>query len=342
MKTSSFVWAPIVAGCLCAAVGHPQTLDEPLKLVATIPLNGLHDGDFDHFQVDLAGQRLFLAAEGNEAVVVIDLRTNKVIHIISGLVAPHSIAYNPESKKLFVADEERVDIFDGTSYAPIGQIPMKAHADVSIYDPESKLLYVGNGGKVAHEDYCLISIIDTTRGEKVGDIRLDVNHIEAMALEHSGPRLFVSLTAADSVGVIDREKRALVAKWSYAEEGHANGPMAFDETNHRIFVVSREPNKLIVLDSDSGKVITGVPSIGQSVSDDAVYDPTLKRIYMAGTPFINIFQQRTVNNYQLLGQVPSSFHTATAIFIPQLNQYYVAVNHHGDTDAVIKVYKVVP
>jgi hypothetical protein len=30
----------------------------PLKLVATIPLPGLHDGDFDHFAPDVDGHRL--------------------------------------------------------------------------------------------------------------------------------------------------------------------------------------------------------------------------------------------------------------------------------------------
>ena len=341
MKIQSII---LIASMICMgmATGRSQAPEEPLKLVGTIPLTGLHDGDFDHFQVDFPSRRLFLAAEGNQAVVVIDLRTNKVIHTITDLVAPHSIAYNPEAKKLFVADEERVEIYDGTSYKLLGQIPMKAHADVSLYDPKTQLLYVGNGGRVAHEKYCLISIIDTNRGEKIGDIRLDVDHIESMALEKSGQRLFVSLTADDSVGVIDREKQTLIAKWSYAEEGHANGPLVFDEADHRIFLVSRTPNRLIVLDSDTGKIVAGVPSVGQFVSDDAAYDPVLKRIYLTGTPFINVFQQRTPNNYQILGQVPSSFHTATGILIPQLNQYYIAVNHHGSTSAVVKVYKVVP
>src|ERR1700736_3109027 len=84
------------------ALKAQSQVDEPLKLVQTIPLPGLHDGDFDHFQVDLPGQRLFLAAEENAAVEVIDLRTNKVVHTITGLNTPHSMAYNPDSKKLFL------------------------------------------------------------------------------------------------------------------------------------------------------------------------------------------------------------------------------------------------
>jgi DNA-binding beta-propeller fold protein YncE len=342
MKRSVAICLSVIV--LCALKAHSQ-VDEPLKLVQTIPLPGLKDGDFDHFVVDLRGQRLFLAAEENAAVEVIDLRTNKVIHTLTEPKTPHSMAYNPESNKLFVVDEgppNRVDIYDGTSYKLLGTIPMDAHADASIYDPASKLFYVGNGGKLAHEDYCMLSIVDTTSGQKVGDIKLDADHIEAMALEKSGSRLFVNLTSKNAVAVIDREKRTVIATWSNAEEGRANGPMAFDEANHRLFVVSRDPDKVIVLDSDSGKIVTSVPCVGQFISDDAVYDPASKRLYVVGTPFLDVFQQRSPNSYQLLGQVPNAFHANTAILVPQLNRYYVAVNHHGETDAVVQVYAIIP
>jgi DNA-binding beta-propeller fold protein YncE len=55
--------------------------------------------------VDLPGQRLFLAAEDNSAIEAIDLRMNKVIHKITGPKTPHSMAYDPDSKKLFVVDD---------------------------------------------------------------------------------------------------------------------------------------------------------------------------------------------------------------------------------------------
>jgi DNA-binding beta-propeller fold protein YncE len=118
--------------------------------------------------------------------------------------------------------------------------------------------------------------------------------------------------------------------------------MAFDEANHRLFVVTRYPDKVIVLDTESGKIVATFPSVGQFISDDAVYDPGSKRLYVAGTPFLEVFQQRSANTYQLLGQVPSAFHTNTAILVPQLSRYYVATNHHGTTDAVVRVYKVEP
>ena len=59
----------------------------PLKLVATIPMPGF-TGDFDHFGLDLKGNRLFLAAEDQKTVEVFDLRTGARLHSIEGFGHP--------------------------------------------------------------------------------------------------------------------------------------------------------------------------------------------------------------------------------------------------------------
>jgi DNA-binding beta-propeller fold protein YncE len=177
--------------------------------------------------------------------------------------------------------------------------------------------------------------------KKIGDIKLDSDRIEGMALEQSGPRLFVNLYSKNAVAVIDREKQAVIATWSIAQEGKRNGPMAFDQADHRLFVVARDPGKVIVLDSDTGKLVASLTCLGQQ--DDAVYDAASRRLYVAGVPFLHVFQKGDEGDrYDLLGLIPTSFHAITAILVPQLNRYYVAVNHHGQTEAEVQVYKVVP
>jgi YVTN family beta-propeller protein len=347
-KTMKKTVAIFLTMAVLFAIKAQAQVPGPLKLIQTIPLPGLKDGDFDHFQLDVPGQRLFLAAEENSAVEVIDLRTNKVIHKITGLKAPHSLAYNPDSKKLFVVDEgapNQVEIYDGTSFALLGTIPMDAHPDASIYDPVSKLYYVGNGGRQAKEDFCLLSIIDTTSGKKVGDIKIEgADRVEAMAIEKSGPRMFVNLYNKAAVAVIDREKRAVIATWSIAQEGRNNGSMAFDEADHRLFVHARDPGKVVVIDSNSGKIVTTISTVPDTTMvDDIAFDANSKRLYVTGVPFLEVFKKvEDTDRYDLLGLIPSGFHSVTAILVPSLNRYYLAVNHHGNTDAVVQVYEVVP
>jgi DNA-binding beta-propeller fold protein YncE len=186
----------------------------------------------------------------------------------------------------------------------------------------------------------VISVIDTTAAKKLGDIKIDSDSVEAMALEKSGPRMFANMYSKNAVAVIDREKRTVIANWSVEQEGKRNAAMGFDEADHRLFVVARDPGKVIVLDSDSGKILNSLPCVGNT--DDAVYDPGSKRLYVAGVPSLNIFEMRGPNRFRQIGQLPTAFHAVTGILVPELNRYYVAVNHHGETPAEVQIYQVIP
>jgi YVTN family beta-propeller protein len=312
----------------------------PLKLVATIPLPGLHDGDFDHFAPDVDGHRLFLTAEENGKVVVIDTGTNKVIHTIEDLKAPHAILYRKDLKKLFIVDGDAsaVKVYDSDSYQMIGGIKVAIDADSIAYDPATNYLYVVTGGREAHTPYSLISVIDTNSLKKLRDIKVNSNHVEAIVLEKSGPRMFCNITGQSAVGVLDRNQSVLLATWPLPAGDKVNVAMAFDEPNHRLFVVTREPGTLIVLNSDSGKVVANLPAVG--LVDDMSYDAQHKRIYLAGDQFVDVFEQTDPDHYVLLAKIPGSFRAKTGILVPELNRYYLAVPHHGDKQAEVRVYEI--
>jgi DNA-binding beta-propeller fold protein YncE len=175
----------------------------------------------------------------------------------------------------------------------------------------------------------------------VADIKVDGDRVESMAIEKSGPRLFVNLYTKGAVAVIDRKERKVLDIWSIASEGRNNGPMAFDEADHRLFVLARDPGKVVVLDSNSGKIITTISCVGNY--DEAIFDPSLRRLYLIGVPFLKVIQKNAEGDrYDNLGQVPTAFHAETGILVPKLKELYTVINHHGSTDAAVQVYKVVP
>jgi DNA-binding beta-propeller fold protein YncE len=344
MSKRSFSFLTLLAMVALVGVQAFAQVPGPLKLTQTIPLTGLKDGDFDHFALDSAGQRLFLAAEDNSTIVVIDLRTNKVIGKIAGSKAPHSMGYNTETKKLYVVDDggpNQVEIFDGTSFKLVGTIPMDEHADPSVYDPASKILFVGNGGRKAKEPFTLISAVDTTTDKKVSDIKIDGDRIESMRLEEKGSRMFVNVYYKGEVAVVDKATRAVIATWSFAQQGKNFGSMALDEADHRLFVHAREPGTVLVINTETGKIVTSLPCQGDY--DDAIFDPGTRRLYLIGTPFLKVWQKdEEGDRYDILGQVPTAFHSITGISVPTLNRLFIVVNHHGTTDAAVQVYDVVP
>src|SRR5712692_11119928 len=114
----------VMALSVTLAVNSKAQDHTPLKLVKTIPLPGLQDGDFDHFAPDVDGHRLFLTGEENGKVLVLDSSANKLIHTIEEVKAPHAILYRKDLKKLFIVegDASAVRVYDSDSYKPAGEI----------------------------------------------------------------------------------------------------------------------------------------------------------------------------------------------------------------------------
>jgi DNA-binding beta-propeller fold protein YncE len=315
----------------------------PLALKQTIPVPGItKEGDFDHLAVDVQGNRLFIMGEDNSVVEIIDLGTGKLIHTISDVKAPHSGVYRGDLKKLFVVDGGvgEVKIYDTDSYKPTGSIKLRDDADSMTYDPSTKYMYVVNGGKDAHMTYSFVSVVDTTSGKNLADIKIDSDAVEALALEKSGTRLFANMTGKDAVAVVDREKHTVINTWPTGQVAKHLIAMSFDEAGHRLFVTTRTPGKLIVLDTDSGKVVTSLPCVGDN--DDMAYDSASKRIYISASGFVDVYRQKDPDHYDQIAHVPTAFKARTAILVPEWKKYYLGIPHHGTTPAAVRVYDVVP
>ena len=327
---------------LAFVIGVSAQEKSPLKLLHSTPLPELHDGDFDHLTPDVAGNRLFVTAEENSKVLVFDLKTNKLIHTIDDLKAPHSMLYRADLKKLFVVDGDlgEVKIYETDSYKPVGSIKLREGADASSYDPSTKYLYVVNGGKDAKLPNAYISVVDTTTAKSIAEIKIDSNDVEGMTFEKSGPRMFVVIRGNNAVEVFDRTKRTLLATWPIAQEGKKPTAIAYDEQGHRLFVGPRDPGKLIVLDSDSGKIVASYPAA--AMVDDMAYDGSSKRIYFAGTEFLDVFHENDADHYDRIGHIPTSFRAKTGVLVPELNRFYLAVPHHEKQTAELRVYEVLP
>src|SRR5882672_3940748 len=309
----------------------------PLLLLQTISLPELKAGDFDHFAVDLAGNRLFLTAEANNAVVVMDIKTNKLIHTIPDLEEPHSMLFLTAAKQLWVIAGGAAKIFDTGTYALTETVKLTEGADSSAYDPAKHILYVASGGSDAKLPYSVIEIVNTTTRKKVGEIKVDSTNIEALGIERNGPRIFANIRDKSLVGVIDRVKKTVTTTLPLGEL-HGNTPLTYDEVNHRIFVVGRKPASLEVLDSESGKIIATLPTA--EMTDDMAFDPASKRIYVACNEFAVVYLEKDADHYEELGRVPTGFRAKTAILVPQLKRYYVAAPRHEKEIAGVKVYEV--
>ena len=328
---------------LICAPASPAQEKTPLRLLQTVSVPGVVR-KWDHFGVDIKGNRLFVASEEDPAVEVFDLKTYRHIRALTEFKEPHNVLPMPELGKIFVVDGEasEIKILDYHTYKLLGRIALTIDADPIAYDPATKLLYVVNGGREAHTPYCIVSVVDLDKGEKLADIKLDTNRLESMALEKSSQRLFVNMTGANLIGVVDREKRTVTETWPITA-AKENVPMQYDEASHRLFVVTRKPSKLVVMNTDTGKEVTSL-AVADYV-DDLSYDAAHHRLYApagGGDGAITVIEQRSADDYQVMATIPTKPGAKTARLVPELNRYFVGVPAKDKQEAEILVYEVTP
>lgn len=309
-----------------------------LKLLVRIPIPGDVSGHFDHFAVDLTHRRLFATPEGGRALEVFDIDTGKHLATVGGIDEPHAVFYRSDLDRIFVTDGEdgSLRILDGSSYKLLKTVKLRADADSAAYEESTHRLYIDNGGKDAKQNFSMISVIATDTGETVGELRVESNSLEAIALESRTPRMYVNSRGTNEIAVIDRARLRIEAMWPITL-GKVNVPMALDEPNHRLFVGCRD-GKMVVVDTSNGKELQALPIT--KGADDMVFDPVKKRIYIAADGAVDVYEQHGADHYKLLASVPTAPVAKTARLVPELNRYFVAAPKNEKEKAQILVFEV--
>jgi len=339
MKKLCLALLIIVAAVACASQQGeaPQGSEtSALREVESIQLPDVA-GRIDHMALDTEGSRLFVAALGNDTVEVIDLKAANRTEEIKNLKEPQGVVYVPEGNKLLLTNGEgdTLDIYDGTSLTLLDQVVLADDPDNVRYDAATGYAYVGYGTG----NSSALGVVDVDKATKVADIKLS-GHPESFQLEGNGKRIFVNVPTSGQVAVVDRDKGAVVDTWPI-ENAKENFPMALDETNHRLFIGTRSPAKLLVLDTDTGKQITSLDSSGDA--DDIFYDPENKRIYVSGGEgAVSVFEQEDPDTYNLKGRVDTAEGARTSLFVPDSRTLYVAVPHDGSQQAEVRALQTEP
>jgi DNA-binding beta-propeller fold protein YncE len=321
--------APSGASAPAAAPTHELA---PLQLIQRIPVPGV-TGRIDHFTAYPKRRLLIFAGLGNNTVEIVNTFEGKVIQSIKGLDEPQGVLYVPEFDKIFVANAGNgtVKVYDGKTYTLRKSISLGEEADTDNlrYDEGTKRVFVGIVGGIAMIDAATETHVDK-------DLKGSGGHSESFQLEKKGSRVFVNVPDDNSVvNVIDR-KTGELTKWDL-NGTKANYPMALDEDDHRLFVVTRRPPFVVVLNTDTGKEIARVP-VGGSC-DDVYFDAERKRIYaLGGEGFVSVVQQNDADHYTLSANIPTTVGVRTGIFYG--TSLYVGVPAAGLEPAQIWNYGV--
>jgi DNA-binding beta-propeller fold protein YncE len=335
------IWL-VAAVCFVACSGialSQESGKQRLRLVQTIQLPDVK-GRLDHMDVDVKGKRLFVAGLENGTFEVVDLQAGKWVRSIPGFKKSQGALFVPELNKLFLAsgDDGMLRIFRGDTLELLDAIHLELGPNRVAYEPKSRLMYVGYGGKDAGKDYGEVGIIDARNDKVVGDVRVAA-HPSELLLDKAGRTLFVFISIANELQVIDTDKRVVLSTWPVTSQ--RPGDAAFDESTSRLFIGTRTPAEMIVMDSKSGKEIAHLPT--PESMDGVYFDAKRKRIYVSGgrdleVGYVFVYQQKDADHYETIGKIPTRDGAGTSFWSPELDRYYVAAQATNKVQASILVY----
>lgn len=218
------------------------------------------DGNWDYVTVDAPGHRLFVTRTTH--TMVLDENTGQVLGDIPGQTRSHGVAIVPKLGRGFITDgggTGAIIVFDLKTYAVLGRLTTVPDTDGIIYDAamDRVLAVSGDGGVLM----TFKPDIDPKNGKI--DATIDLGGApEFLAADGTG-KVYINLEDKDLLAVVDLRARKVVARWPVAPGGHPVG-LALDPATHRLFIGCRNPQKMIVMSIQDGKVEAALP-IGAGV-----------------------------------------------------------------------------
>jgi DNA-binding beta-propeller fold protein YncE len=278
---------------------------------------------FDYVTVDSAARRVYLS-HGTE-VKVIDADSGVLVGNITGLKQDHGVALASEFGRGFISDggSGKVIIFDLQTLKVTGEAKAEKDADCVIYDPFSKRVFAMNG------DPHSSTVIEAKDGSVIGTI--DLGGGPEFAVADGFGTVYVNLEDKSELVAIDSRSLKIKSRWPIAPAG-APTALAMDVQHHRLFSAGRDPQKLVVLDSDSGKVLQSFPI--SSGADAAAYEPETGLIFVSTREgMVHVFHEDSPDKFSEAETIKTEFGAKTMGLDTKTHNLFVDTADFGPVPA---------
>lgn len=298
---------------------------KPLVLLGRTSFPG-YNGDVDHLFADLQENKLFVAAEDHGTVEVFNLKTGRLLRTLTTFKTPHAFFLVPGTHRIIVTDDSGPRIIDDRTYQVLGYLRLhpSAGADSEYYDPSTRRLFIVSGGSDVHMKHCWLSEIDPWTGRVLREHEFNSNHVEALRAEQHGGRIFINVADRNEVDVLSKKTLRVLARWRISG-AKTNLAMSLDDAHHRLFITTRNPTRLFVLDTIDGRTVATVAV--PAINDGTDFDAARERLYVPGAVGqVGVVQEIDPNDYRVIAVVPSAKGAKSSTYVAQLNELILGVS----------------
>jgi DNA-binding beta-propeller fold protein YncE len=274
------------------ATGLGQT-GPTLKKITTFDLPGPAGKRFDYLTIDEDDHYLISAHLAAEQTYVIDLRTNRVVAVVTDTPGVEGVEYVPELKKFYTsnAHDDTIGVVDLKQMKVIKKLKTASKPDGSTYATPFHTLYVSDERGKAE------AIVDVQKDEIVGTLRFD-SETGMPQYDPIARKVYLNLQDQNIFAVIDPMMDKVVGRHSVGQ-CKGNHGMALDPEHHRAFLACEENKLMTVFDLDKHAPIAFLPLADGP--DVIKFDAGLGRIYVACySGALSVFHQDDPDHYRKL------------------------------------------
>jgi YVTN family beta-propeller protein len=283
-------------------------------VVKTIAVPG--EGRWDCVTVDPDSHRLYVPRATHTQVI--DLESGKVESDWPDTAGVHGVALVPTKNLAFTSNGRTgtVSVFDTKTNQKIADVKAGTGPDVIVYDEASGRVLCMNhrGGTITLiSPGAALNQFDTKELEIGGAL-------EFAAVDGEG-HAFVNVEDKNEVVEIDTRQGTVMKHWP-TTGGQGPTGVAIDPKRHRLFVGCGENDKLVIMDSTNGDVITVLP-IG-SRCDGCAFDPGTGEAFAAcGDGTVAVIREGADGKYEVAETVKTKVGARTIAIDPKLHTLYL-------------------
>lgn len=243
-----------------------------LRLVGDYPLPG-RATRWDYVTLDVARSRMFIAHLGDSVVVVVDTKTKAVVATIDNIGDVHGTLAIPEIDRVYASATKTNEVvaIDATTLKIIARIPGGIYPDGMAYAPDVHKLYVSD------EHGNTETVIDVQSNKRIATISLG-GSVGNSQYDPISRHIFINVQGTAELVEIDPATDTIVQRvpLSGADGNHG---LLIEPTRRLAFIACEGNDKLLVLDLNSGKVVSRF-DVGKG-PDVLAYDAGLGLLYVA-------------------------------------------------------------
>ncbi len=320
MRSGPLFSALVLVATASAAFAQPAT--GPYKVLRTVKVGG--EGGFDYVYADAVNRRLYVPRSGptTAQVMVFNLDTLQPVGAIPG-VNGHGAVVDPKSGHGFLTSKP-VAMWDAKTLAPMKPVEVQGNPDGILYDPYNARVY-----SLSHSAPNMTAI-DPATGTVVGTV--DLGGAPEQAVTDGAGHIYVDLEDKGQIAVVDAKTLTVTGHYDLGAATLGPAGLAFDVKNHILFAACRSPASMVILNSDTGKILATLPlGVG---TDGATFNPATNEAFSSqGDGTLTVVKENSPTSFVVEQTVQTMVGAKTLTLDPKTGHIFLIAAEYGPPPA---------